>query len=199
MAVTPGACGQRMYPRQMQSLGYRAIQTQLMECAFDIRSCRARCTPHPLAPRKYRRVGGVTSALLCLCVQPPICWDEPPCAVRDIAPPRAAKSCETPMDLDLGGKLALITGGSRGIGRAVGCGCRLCWHRSPRGRDPAHGEPAPESCHGRFPYRMAERAMTLAHAAPGRSSSAATELRTPRFTKLWQRENPLCCPLPQEP
>ena len=36
MAVTPGACGQRMYPLQMRSLGYRAIQTQLMECAFDI-------------------------------------------------------------------------------------------------------------------------------------------------------------------
>ena len=31
-----------------------------------------------------------------------------------------AGSCETPMDLNLGGKLALITGGSRGIGRAVG-------------------------------------------------------------------------------
>ena len=36
MAVTPGACGQRMYPLQMRSLGYRAIQTQLMECAFDM-------------------------------------------------------------------------------------------------------------------------------------------------------------------
>jgi hypothetical protein len=30
-----------MYPLQMQSLGYRAIQTQLMECAS--------CTPHPFA------------------------------------------------------------------------------------------------------------------------------------------------------
>jgi hypothetical protein len=60
-------CGQRMYPLQMRSLGYRAIQMQLMELR--------KLTPHPFAPRKYGRVGCVTSARLCLRVQTPICWD----------------------------------------------------------------------------------------------------------------------------
>jgi hypothetical protein len=54
MAVTPGACGQRMYPLQMQSLGYRAMHVDDLAgtCALPGRGSgrneAANCVGHTL-------------------------------------------------------------------------------------------------------------------------------------------------------
>jgi len=44
-----------MYPLQMRSLGYRAIQTQLMECAFDMLLV-------PRGSSSFKRSGGCALA-----------------------------------------------------------------------------------------------------------------------------------------